>query len=129
MPLKIEDLVTGKLVPRNDKKVPLLDEPILGHMQAVVLKKVKDLGSEASGLKVLQELSTETGVWIDHAQVYASIRKLAKRSLIESDGERKSGDGGPPYKIYKLTAEGRSALKEVAEHHSALASFLNNKRK
>ena len=74
----VEGQVT--LRPRNERIVPLLDDPLVGHSQATVLRTIQDLGSDASVVNVLQTLSLAGGVWIDHSQIYSIIRKLAKRS-------------------------------------------------
>ena len=127
MPIKTQKL--GLLSSRASQDVPLLDDPPLGHLQAIILKKLDDLGKEAFGFNAIEQLSIETGVWIDPSQVYASIRKLVDKEYIEHIETRRSPDGGPPLKIYRLTAAGRAALKSVAAHHQAVADYLNDKRK
>jgi len=127
MPAKTNRL--GLLSSRASQDVALLDDPPLGHLQAIILKKLDDLGKEAFGFNVLEKLSVETGVWIDPSQVYASIRKLNDKEFIQHVETRRSPDGGPPLKIYKLTAAGRAALKAVATHHQAVANYLSDKRK
>ena len=59
---------------RGEREVPWLDDPPLGHMQAVVLRKLYDLEDEAYGLKVVQTLSAQSGVLVDHSQIYTAIR-------------------------------------------------------
>jgi DNA-binding PadR family transcriptional regulator len=118
------------LSPRVAREVALLDEPPLGHLQALILKKFEELGPEAFGYNVLEQLSVESGVWIDHSQIYSSIRRFLERKppLIELVGERKQRRG-PPLKIYKLTAAGRAALKSTTAHYRAVADYLDNKQK
>ena len=116
---------------RSSKSVPMLDDPLIGHLQAIVLKKLDDLGKDAFGYKVLETLCLETRVFIDPSQIYSSMRKLATRipALIEQVGEpRKSPQGGPPVKIFQLTAAGHAALKATCAHHRAVADFLENKK-
>ena len=127
MPVKTNRL--GLLSSRASQDVPLLDDPPMGHLQAIILKKLDDLGREAFGFNAIEQLSLETGVWIDPSQIYASIRKLNEKEFIEHSGTRRSRDGGPPVKIYKLTAAGRAALRTVAAHHQAVADYINHKRK
>ena len=129
MPTKTQKY--GMLSPRAKQTVPLLDEPPLGHLQALILKKLDDLGSEAFGYNVLEQLSLETLVWIDPSQIYSAIRRMAsgEKAFIELVEERKSPAGGPPLKIYKLTAAGRAALKATVEHYRAVTNYLEKKRK
>jgi DNA-binding PadR family transcriptional regulator len=121
----------GTLSSRAKQTVPVLDEPPLGHLQALILKKLDELGSEAFGYNVLEQLSLETLVWIDPSAIYSAIRRMSseEKGYIELVEERKSPQGGPPLKIYKLTAAGRAALKTTTEHYRAVANYLENKRK
>lgn len=117
------------LSPRSAMRVALLDQPPLGHLQALILHTLQALGDEASGYGVLEALSIETGVWIDHSQIYGTLRKLEHSEFIELVETRKQQRRGPPLKIYSVTAAGRAALKETAEHHRAVAEFLEDKNK
>ncbi len=124
MELKANDTpnVVG-LKRRAETNVPLLDDPPLGHLQALVLKKLDTLGSEAFGYNVLEELSLETGVWIDHAQIYSTIRKLIDKKFIELE-ETRAQKKGPPLKIYRVRAAGHAALEATADHHQAVAEYI-----
>ena len=126
----IAERTSGPLSRRADKHVPMLDDPPIGHLQALILKKLDYLGSEAIGYNALEELSLETGVWLDASQIYASIRKLAEKELIKQTGTRRQ-QAGPPLKVYEVTAPGRAALKATSAHHRAVADYLddNSKRK
>jgi DNA-binding PadR family transcriptional regulator len=116
----------AKLTPRGDARVPVLDQPPIGHLQALILKTLDDLGSEAFGYNVLETLSIELRVWIDHAQIYGAIRRLEVAGMIVKVEERKQSRA-PPLKIYRLTATGHTALRDTAEHHAAMAAFLTTK--
>jgi DNA-binding MarR family transcriptional regulator len=117
----------GMLSSRANREVPLLDDPPIGHLQAVVLKKLEALGSEAFGHNVLEQLTLETRVWIDPAQIYTAIRKLLDKDLIDHIETRAQKGGGAPLKIYKVTASGRAAIKTTARHHRALAEYLEER--
>jgi DNA-binding PadR family transcriptional regulator len=119
-----------KLTPRVGRQVPLLDDAPLGHLQALILKKMDELGRDAFGFNVVEQLSIESGAWIDHSQVYTTIRRFLDREapLVELI-ETRPQPGAPPLKIYKLTAAGRAALRATAEHYQAVAERLNDKRK
>lgn len=120
-------VVLGKpLASRKEQPVALLDDPPMGHMQALVLVKLHELGPRASGFEVLKALSMECGVYLDPSQVYASIRKLVKRDppFIKQITEVPSPEGGPPFKIYRVTEEGRQALGRTAAHYLEVATRL-----
>jgi DNA-binding PadR family transcriptional regulator len=121
--------IATQLKRRAERPVPLLDAPPLGHLQAIIMRRFDDLGTEAYGFNVLEGLSLEYGVWIDQSQIYNAIRRLVADELIEL-AETRHQAGTPPLKIYHLTAAGRAALDATAAHHKAVAAFLdNNKRK
>jgi DNA-binding PadR family transcriptional regulator len=128
VPVKANKL--AGLSPRSARSVPLLDDPPLGHLQALILKTLDDLGSDAFGYGALEKLSIESGVWIDHSQIYATIRRFLNRDppLIEHVTTREQ-KRGPPLKIYKLTVAGRAALKATAVHYRAVSDFLESKRR
>ena len=129
MPIKTHKL--GDLTRRAHRSVVVLDEPPLSHLQALILKKLEVLEGEAYGYKVIEGLSLETGVWLDPSQVYTNIKKMSatgKGFLAEPD-IRQPPEGGPPVKVYKLTAAGRAALRSTAEHYQAVADYLNDTRK
>ena len=116
----------GILATRAKGSAPLVDEPPLGHLQALIMKKVDDLGSNAYGYKILEQLCADTKVWIDVSQIYGGLRRLSEdKKYLVLAGERKEGRG-PPMKIYKLTPTGRAALKTAAAHYKALARYLKD---
>jgi DNA-binding PadR family transcriptional regulator len=124
MPVKLKKV--GDLIRGPKKRIASREEPPLGALQALILKKMEELGGNAFGYKVLEELMLETGEWFDPSLVYGSIRKLADkdRKFVEDAGTRRSPDGGPPLKMYRVTAAGRAAIKATAAYHRAVAERL-----
>lgn len=114
----------GRLPQRIGLAIPLLDEPPLGHLQALVLQEIGNWEHGASGVMVVEELSLECGVWIDRSQVYDAIRRLVKAGYLEACGTRKSEIGGPPEKIYKTTLAGRGALALTHDHYLEVAHAI-----
>ena len=100
----------------------------MSHLQGIILKKLDDLGEEAYGYKVIEGLALEHGVWIDPSQIYTNVKKLHDKGFLGEPQIRKQPEGGPPTKVYKVTAAGRAALKATAAHHQAVADYLNDKR-
>lgn len=111
---------------RFSREIALLDDPPMGHLQAVVAHKLDQLGKSAYGYKALEEISCDVSARIDHSQVYGAIHKLLNKEFIVLV-ETRPQQGGPPLKIYKLTAAGQDALKRTIEHHTALASYFSSK--
>ena len=113
-----------KLVSRRHSTSNLVDDPPLGHLQALVLKTLYDLGDDAFGQKALTELSIAAGVQLDTPDVYSSIKRLMRRAYVKLEQIRRQ-PGGPPVKIYKVTGPGLEALKITADHHRAVTAYLD----
>ena len=116
---------TFELELRGVRPVAWLDDPPLSRMQALVLRTLQNLGTEAYGLKVVQTLSHAAGVLVDHSQIYSIIRKLDKKELVKIREVREQVGKRPALKIYKLTALGLAALEATTEHHRAVVAFLS----
>jgi hypothetical protein len=91
----------GDLVRGPEKRKPYRDDPLLGALQATILKKMGELGDNASVAKVHEELILETGEWIDPSLIYSNIKKMADKHLkfIEPTGTRPSPGGRAPTKL------------------------------
>jgi DNA-binding PadR family transcriptional regulator len=116
------------LVTRQQATSALVDDPPLGHLQALVLHKLATLGRDAYGFKVLESLSGDAGVWLDAPDVYLAIRKLVGKDLIKLVETRSQG-GGAPVKVYEITVAGEAALKITTAHHRAVADQLERQEK
>lgn len=107
---------------------PAFEVPPLGHVQAIVLLTLRDLGSDASGTMTIKRL-TETLKWnVDRSQVYDALRRLQKAKAIRQVRLRPSEIGGPPKKIYAVTSEGQELLQKTADHHTAISLILSKVR-
>lgn len=126
MPIKTDKI--GDLTRRSNRKVVELDEPPLSHLQAIIAKRLDELGEAAFGYNVLEQLSREFGVWIDSSQIYTNIRKLSDKKFIEHVETRAVAGGGPAVKIYRATAAGSEALEATAAHYRAVAEFLERQQ-
>jgi hypothetical protein len=124
MALKLKRV--GDLVRGPEKRKPYRDVPLLGAVQAMILKKMDELGDNASGFKVHEELILETGEWVESSFIYVNIKKMADKDhkFIESAGTRPFPGGRGPIKLYRVTAAGRAAIADTAAYHRALADRL-----
>ena len=107
----------GGLVKGPEKRKPYRDVPLLGAVQAMILKKLDELGDNASGSKAHEELILETGEWFESSVIYLSIKKMADKDhkFIEPAGARPSPDGrGPrPGLISRKRYQGQRAIASV----------------
>lgn len=123
MPVKLKKV--GALIKSPKKRIDFREEPPLGALQAYILKKMDELG-ETFGFKVLEEMMLETGEWFDPSLVYGNIRKMSAKELkyLEFAGMQRSQDGGPPLKMYRVTSNGRAAIRATASYHDAMKNRL-----
>jgi hypothetical protein len=71
----------GDLLRGPEKRKPYRDAPLLGALQAKILKKLDELGDNASGSKVHEELILETGEWIESSLIHVNIRRWPTRTI------------------------------------------------
>jgi DNA-binding PadR family transcriptional regulator len=128
MPIKTTDL--EGLVPRVTRDVPLLDRPPMGYLEAVIAKTIHDLGpDEASGLNVARQLSIDSGVWLDGAEIYLALGRLNDPKGFVRHMRTIRQLRGPPTKTYELTPAGHAALKATMAHHEAVLAKLKSQPK
>jgi hypothetical protein len=63
------------------RPLTVLDRGELGQRQALILKKLDDLGDEGYGHNVIEQLSLDIGVRLDRSQIYTGIRKLLQKAF------------------------------------------------
>jgi DNA-binding PadR family transcriptional regulator len=114
----------GNVVRGPEKRKPYY--PLLGALQAMILKKMDELGGDVAVSEVHEELILETGEWIEPSLIYSNIKKMADKYLkfVEPAGMGPSRGAGPPMKLYRVTAAGRAAIADTAAYHRAVADRL-----
>jgi PadR family transcriptional regulator PadR len=72
---------------------------------------------------MLQRLST-TEFATQEGTLYPLLSKMRREGAV--DYEWQESDAGPPRKYYKLTAKGKSQLRELTEYWEYLSQTLNS---
>ena len=127
MPTKSKKQTSPAQMRAANEKAAMLEKPELGHLQAIVTKTLDDLGADAYGHGAIEALVERTETWVDPSPIYTTIRHLLQKGYLGKPELRQSEDGGPPMKIYKLTAEGRAVLQAAAAHYRAVADYLDGR--
>jgi DNA-binding PadR family transcriptional regulator len=117
-----------KLKKRQSSGSVLVNEAPLGFKEALCMRLLMELGDDAYGLKVLELLSEAAGEHLDSAEVYGTLRRLMKDKKLISVVDTRKSEGGPPFKIYAVNADGRKALEVTLAHHRAIVDFLSTSR-
>lgn len=94
----------------------------LGSFEELVLMAVDALGEEAYSANLQRTLEREARRPVSLGAVHSSLERLeVKRLLSSAVGEPTGGRGGRRRRIFALTREGRSALREVSALRQRLA--------
>jgi DNA-binding PadR family transcriptional regulator len=86
-----------------------------------VLAVLSRLGDEQYGYALSQQLA-EQGMDVDQGTLYPLLRRLEKQGLLES---RWSVEGSQPRRYYKLSREGREALRALGAEWRSLSAAVN----
>jgi DNA-binding PadR family transcriptional regulator len=83
----------------------------LGEFEMCVLLAVAQLGDDAYGMRVRQQIEGRTGRNVAIGAVYATLARLGEQHLVSAAvGEPQAMPGGRALKCYRLTAAGTRAL-------------------
>jgi PadR family transcriptional regulator PadR len=88
---------------------------------AFVLAALSRLEQEQYGYALSQALK-EKGMEIDQGTLYPLLRRLEKQGLLES---RWSVEGSQPRRYYRLSREGREALRTLGREWRSLSAAVN----
>jgi PadR family transcriptional regulator PadR len=86
-----------------------------------VLAVLSRLEQEQYGY-ALSQLLAEKGMDVDQGTLYPLLRRLEKQGLLES---RWSVEGSQPRRYYKLSREGREALRALSGEWRSLFAAIN----
>ena len=88
----------------------------LGSLEHIVLLAVMRLGSNAYGMTVRREIESATGRNVSIGAVYATLVRLESKGFIRSyAGEPTAERGGRAKRYFRMTAEGKGALRNTHE--------------
>jgi DNA-binding PadR family transcriptional regulator len=87
--------------------------PPLGEFELIVLLAVLQLGDEAYGVPVREEIVRRTRRDVARGAVYITLDRLARKGYLRSRvGDATAARGGRPKRYFEVTATGSRALRE-----------------
>jgi PadR family transcriptional regulator, regulatory protein PadR len=99
----------------------------IGDFEKLVLLAILQLGEEAYGASVLDELERRTGRAVSDGAVYVALRRLEEKGLVTSfAGDATAERGGRPRKYLRVEAGGVEALRDARREWDALAQGLDD---
>jgi DNA-binding PadR family transcriptional regulator len=91
------------------------EEP-LGSLEHIVLLAVMRLGEAAYGITVRREIESATGRDLSIGAVYATLVRLESKGFVKSyAGEPTAERGGRAKRYFRVTADGKGALRNTHE--------------
>ena len=97
----------------------------LGEFEQLILFSVLQLGDDAFGVSIREEIEERTGREVSAGAIYTTLGRLEDRALVTSRvGEPTPGRAGRPRKYYALESAGASALLDSYAAIQAMAGDL-----
>lgn len=97
----------------------------LGEFEQMVLLAILQVGEDAYGLAIRQELEARTGRKVSHGAAYVTLERLAKKGYVDTwMGEPTAQRGGRSKRHFRVTGAGVEALRESHEAMQGLRSGL-----
>ena len=92
------------------------DEFLLGTLEQIVLLATMRLGDRAYGMTIRDEIDKRTGRAVSFGAVYVTLQRLEDKGLVSSwVGEPTAERGGRAKRFFRVTADGRQALRKVRD--------------
>ena len=98
--------------------------PYLGAFEQLILFSVLQLGGEAYGVSVRENIEERTRRTVSIGAIYTTLGRLEERGLVRSRMERPRGRTGRPRKYYTLSPEGARELRESYASIQSMAGGL-----
>ena len=103
----------------------LVSKDSLGEFEKLVMLAVLQLGPEAYGATIIQELEERMQRTVSAGAVYVALRRLEKKALVSSRlGKASPQRGGRPKRFFSVDPEGVEALRRAQEDWTAMVSGL-----
>ncbi len=100
----------------------------LGEFEELVLLIVVAKPEEAYSVAIAKEMERVTGRKVVHSVVHASLSRLLKKGLVDSEmGEATAERGGRRKRMYSISNAGMKALELAKSHRDELWTMINAK--
>lgn len=98
----------------------------LGGFEKLLLLAVLQLGEDAYGAAIFEELKRRTDRDTSPGAVYVTLRRLEKKGMVRSRAGAPTPErGGRTKRLYSLEAPGLAALRDARREWDAMADGLD----
>ncbi|TRX62596.1 PadR family transcriptional regulator [Fulvivirga sp. M361] len=97
----------------------------LGEFEEMVLLIVGILKGEAYGISILKEIEEHTGRTVTVSTIHTALYRLEDKGFVDSFvGGASNERGGRSKRLYKITAEGQTALESARSIRNRLWDMM-----
>ena len=97
----------------------------LGELEQLILFAVLNLGSDAFGVSIREEIERKTGRVISSGAIYTALGRMENRGFVKSrQGKPVGGRPGRPRKFYTMTKDGAVGLRSTYNNVRNMAGGL-----
>lgn len=94
---------------------------ILSRTEEIILAAVWKLQNEAYGVAISAHINHHTGLNWKFGSIYTPLGRLVEKGYLQTrEGDPTPERGGRRKLYFKLTEEGKKALREIQRVHSAI---------
>ena len=88
-----------------------MSQDFLGEFEQMVLLSIVQLGDDAYGVRIREEIETRTGKDVARGALYTTLDRMERKGLVVSSaGEGSRERGGRPRRYVRVTAAGQAML-------------------
>lgn len=101
---------------------------MLSRAEEIILLVILQLKDNAYGISIRDFIRETTGMEWSLAQIYDPLSRLTHKGYVhKSKGKSTAERGGRHKCLYTITAEGKSALREIRRMHGSIWSDVPEK--
>ena len=100
---------------------------LLSRAEEIILITILKLKENAYGITIREEIFNSTGNRWSFASIYDPLNKLTRKAYVEKTmGEPTAERGGRSKCLYRVTADGKSALREIRDVQDSVWSGVDD---
>lgn len=99
--------------------------PALREFEALLLVVIAELGDDAYGLTIHDQVERVTGRSVAIGQIYTGLARLEERGLVRStEAPSTAGRGGRPRRFYRLRPTAVADLRRTVDVYRRLTALI-----
>jgi DNA-binding PadR family transcriptional regulator len=105
------------------------DSTLLGTLEHLILLAVLALGTDAYGMTIRDEIHSRAGRDLSFGTIYVTLQRLEAKGLVTASmGAPTPERGGRAKRFFKITADGRRAVRRSQDALNAMTAAWRDAR-